>query len=48
MKELWNYLFDRFVGGEELRRRMMRTKDVGVFEECTAQALSRLPLRDEA
>ena len=48
MKELWNYLFERFDGGEELRRRMMRTKDVGVFEECTAQALSRLPLRDEA
>lgn len=48
MKELWNYLFERFEGGEELRKKMMRTKDVGVFEECTALALSRLPLRDEA
>ena len=47
MKELWNYLFDRFEGGEELRKKMMRTKDVGVFEECVAAALSRLPLKEE-
>ena len=48
MKELWNYLFSRFQGGEDLRKRMMRTKDTGVFEECVAQALDRLPLTDES
>lgn len=47
MKELWTNLFERFEGGEELRKRMMRTKDVGVFEECAAAALSRLPLKDD-
>jgi tRNA-dihydrouridine synthase len=46
MKELWNCLFDRFEGGEELRKKMMRTKDTGVFEECAATALGRLPLKD--
>lgn len=47
MKELWNYLFSLFDGGEELRKKMMRTKDVGVFEECVERALRSLPLKDE-
>ena len=46
MKELWSFLFERFVGAEELRRKMMRTKDTGVFEECAGKALRGLPLRD--
>ena len=47
MKELWNYLLRRFDGAEEVRKRMMRTKDVGVFDECAAEALDRLRLIDE-
>lgn len=46
MKELWSFLFDRFVGADALRRRMMRTQDTGVFEECAESALRTLPLRD--
>ena len=47
MKELWNYIFDLFADGDEVKKRMMRTKDVGVFEECVAAALDRLALREE-
>ena len=46
MKELWSFLFDRFVGAEGLRRKMMRTQDTGVFEECAESALRTRPLAD--
>ena len=45
-RELWHYLMARFAGGEELRKRMVRTKDPTVFEECAAAILDRLPLID--
>ena len=47
MKELWSYLLHRFAGAEDIRKKMMRTKDVGVFDECVAAALDRLPMIDE-
>lgn len=47
MKELWSYLLCSFSGAEEIRKRMFRTKDVGIFEDCVAAAFRELPLRWE-
>ena len=46
MKELWSCLLYRFEDAGEIRRKMMRTKDTGVFDECVAAALDRLALTD--
>ena len=45
MKELWSFLFDRFTGGEELRKKMMCTKDTGVFDDSVAAVFRELPLK---
>ena len=47
MKELWGFMLGLFDGGEQLRRKMMRTEDTGVFEDCVADVFARLALRDE-
>ena len=47
MKELWNGLFALFDGGEDVKKRMMRTKDTAVFEACVAEAFDTLRLKDE-
>ena len=47
MKELWSFLLRRFDGAETLGKRMMRTSDTGVFDECAAAALDTLPLVDD-
>ena len=47
MKELWSYLLDRFADAGAIRKRMMRTKDTAVFDECVAAAFAELPLADE-
>lgn len=48
MKELWHYLAALFVGGEELTKRIARTKDVYKFNDYISEAFCRLPLRSEA
>ena len=45
MKELWHYLITLFVGGDELAKRIARTKDVYKFNDCISEALGSLPLR---
>ena len=45
MKELWRYLITLFVGGDELAKRIARTKDVCKFNDCISEALGSLPLR---
>ena len=45
MKELWRYLITLFVGGDELAKRIARTKDVYKFNDCISEALGSLPLR---
>lgn len=44
MKELWSYMIGSFSGAEELRKKMMRTKDTSVFEGCVSAILQDLPL----
>ena len=46
MKELWSFLLHRFEGSDGIRKKMMRTKDTGVFEECVAAALDTLELTE--
>ena len=46
MKELWSFLLYRFKGSDGIRKKMMRTRDTGVFEECVAAALDALALTD--
>ena len=45
MKELWHYLATLFVGGDELAKKIARTKDVYKFNDYVSEALSNLPLR---
>ena len=45
MKELWRYLITLFVGGDELAKKIARTKDIYKFNDCISEALGRLPLR---
>ena len=47
MKELWHYLIERFIGGEELRKKLTRTKDTDVFEDTVEAVFRTLPLKDE-
>lgn len=47
MKELWSYLLDGFADSAAIRKRMFRTKDVGVFEDCVAAAFRELPLKTD-
>ena len=45
MKELWHYLSSLFIGGDELAKKIARTKDVCKFNDYVSEALSNLPLR---
>ena len=45
MKELWHYLSSLFIGGDELAKKIARTKDVYKFNDYVSEALSNLPLR---
>lgn len=45
MKELWHYLSSLFIGGDELAKKIARTKDVYKFNDYISEALSNLPLR---
>ena len=45
MKELWHYLATLFIGGDELAKKIARTKDVYKFNDYVSEALSNLPLR---
>ena len=47
MKELWHYLSALFVGGDELAKKIARTKDVYKFNDYVSEALCNLPLRSE-
>lgn len=47
MKELWSYMLGSFSGGEKLQKRMMRTRDTGVFDDCVAAVFRELPLAEE-
>lgn len=45
MKELWHYLATLFIGGDELAKKIARTKDVYKFNDYVSEALSNLLLR---
>ena len=45
VKELWHYLSALFIGGDELAKKIARTKDVYKFNDYVSEALSNLPLR---
>lgn len=45
MKELWHYLSSLFIGGDELAKKIARTKDVYKFNDYVSETLSNLPLR---
>ena len=47
MKELWHYLSALFIGGDELAKKIARTKDVYKFNDYVSEALCNLPLRSE-
>ena len=44
MKELWYYLSTLFIGGDELAKKIARTKDVYKFNDYVSEALCNLPL----
>ena len=46
MKELWTYLLYRFENTDELRKKMMRTKDPAVFDDCVAALFRQGKLAD--
>ena len=47
MKEIWHYLSTLFVGGDELAKKIARTKDVYKFNDYISEAFSALRLRNQ-
>lgn len=47
MKELWHYLSSLFDGGDELAKKIARTKDVYKFNDYISEAFTALNLRNE-
>lgn len=48
MKELWNYQYRLFEGGEKLFKQIRKAQDTVVYEQAVDQIFRTLPLRQEA